>query len=53
MIETRHDLSCDEEEKKIVEQKIRGSMVQAHNENIINERNLQVRKRKREGEEIK
>ena len=28
-------------------------MIQAQNENIINERNLQVRKRKREAEEIK
>ena len=28
-------------------------MIQAQNENIINDRNLQVRKRKREAEEIK
>lgn len=36
-----------------MEQKVKSSMIQAQNENIINDRNLQVRKRKREAEEIK
>lgn len=36
-----------------LERKIKDNMVQCQNENIINERNLQVRKRKREAEELK
>ena len=55
MIEPKQD-NDDEElsgERTVVEKKLKKVMVQAENENIINERNLQVRKRKREADEIK
>ena len=50
----KKEMMSEEERKEMeIERQLQGQLIQCNNENLINERNLQIHKRRREGEELR
>lgn len=49
----RSQMTEQEKKEHEIEKEIQAKIIQCNNENIINERNLQIHKRKREAEELR